>query len=323
MKYSKIVVSAFGGPEVLKVVEDELRQPEPREVLVRVQAAGVARSDCNRRSSDWFGHDLPFSLGFDFAGKVEAVGDGVTAFEVGQKVAGLNENLNSYAEYVYVSPEWMVPISENVDPAQAACLGLNYLVALQCLYRLAKVHAGGRILILGASGGVGTALIELGKLLGLEVYGTAASAKTDTLRKFGAVPIDYQMDNLEQVSKDVEFDAIFDGVFDKYFESAYSRLRANGKYVIFGFAVQPQEYDRLFEKIETWSTGNSSDNRELIHYNTLLEPYVEELSPLANYLASGKISPLVYERIPLHEAPRAHRLLESGIVTGKVVLTCN
>jgi len=323
MKYSKVVVSAFGEPDVLKVVEDELRQPEPGKVLVRVDAAGVARSDSNRRRSDWFGHDLPFPLGFDFAGKVEAVGDGVTAFEVGQKVAGINENLNSYAEYVYVSPEWMVHISENVDPAQAACLGLNYLVALQCLYRLAMVRKGERILVLGASGGVGTALIELGKLLGLEVYGTAASAKIDALRKLGAVPIDYQKDNLEQVIKDVEFDAIFDGVFDRYFELAYSRLRANGKYVIFGFAVQPQEYDRLFEKIDKWSTHNGSDNRELIHYNTLLEPYVEELSPLANYLASEEISPLVYERVPLREAPRAHKLLESGVVTGKVVLTCN
>jgi len=91
-------------------------------------------------------------------------------------------------------------------------------------------------------------------------------------------------------------------------------LRANGKYVVFGFAGQPQEYDLLSEKIE---------NRKLIHYSSLLEPYRDELSPLANYLALGQINPVIYERIPLHEAARAHRLLESGVVTGKVVLTCN
>ena len=323
MKYSKVVVSAFGEPEVLKVVDDELRQPDPGEVLVRVHSAGVARSDCNRRSSDWFGHELPFSLGFDFAGRVEALGDGVTSFEVGQTVAGINENLNSYAEYVYISPDWMVPIPKGVDLAQAACLGLNYLVALQCLQRLARVRAGERILVLGASGGVGTALIELGKLLGLEVYGTATTTKIETIQKLGAIPIDYKKDDFEQLAKGVEFDAIYDGVFDRYFEPAYNHLHTNGKYIVFGFAAQPQEYDRLFEKVETWGMHNDHENRKLIHHNILLEPYRNELSPLVNYLASGQINPLVYERVPLHEAPRAHRLLESGVVTGKVVLTCN
>ena len=323
MKYSKVVVTAFGEPDVLKIVKDELRQPAQGEVLVRVYAAGVARSDCNRRSSDWFGHETPFPLGFDFAGKVEAIGDGVTAFEIGQTVAGINENLNSYAEYAYVSPEWMVPIPENIDMAQAACLGLNYLVALQCLRRVAKVREGGRILVLGATGGVGTAFIELGKLLGLEVYGTAASAKIDLIHKMGAIPIDYQRGDLERQIKDVEFDVVFDCIFDRYFELAYNHLHANGKYVVVGFAVSPQEYDLLFEKIITWNERNDSDKRDLIHYNVLLEPYIEELSPLANYIASGKINPLVYERVPLREAPRAHQLLESGNVTGKVVLICN
>ena len=322
MKYSKVVVSAFGEPDVLKVVEEELKSPSPGEVLVKVHAAGVARADCNRRGSDWFEQVPPFSLGFDFAGKVESVGDGVTAFKVGQMVAGINENLNSYAEYVYVSPEWIVPIAENADPAQAACLGLNYLVAAQCLWRLAKVRAGGRMLVLGASGGVGTALIELGKLAGLEVYGTAASEKISAIRELGAIPIDYQKEDLEQRIKDIEFGAVFDCIFDKYFDLAYSRLRAGGKYVIVGFSVLPQEYDRLFEKIQAWSARDDHERGELIHYNSLLEPYVEELSPLADYLAMGKINPLVHERIPLHEAARAHQILESGVVTGKVVLTC-
>ena len=321
MKYKRVVVSAFGEPDVLKVVEEELKRPSPGEVLVKVYAAGVARADCNRRSSDWFGQVPPFFLGFDFAGKIESVGDGVTSFKEGQMVAGINENLNSYAEYVYVSPEWIVPISENTDPAQAACLGLNYLVAAQCLQRLAKVRAGGRMLILGASGGVGTALIELGKLAGFEVYGTAAPEKTGVIRGLGAIPIDYQSENFERRIKDIEFDAVFDNVFDKYFDPAYHRLRADGKYVVIGFAALPQEYDRLFEKIQDWRTR--SEHGELLHYNSLLEPYAEELSPLASYLAAGKITPLVHERVPLHEAARAHQLLESGVVTGKVVLTCN
>jgi len=88
MKYSKIMVSAFGRPEVLKVFEDELRQPEPGEVLVKIYVASVARSDANQRSSDEFGHELPFSLGFDFAGKIEAVGDGAPPLKLGKPLLG-------------------------------------------------------------------------------------------------------------------------------------------------------------------------------------------------------------------------------------------
>lgn len=320
MKYRRVVVSAFGEPEVLKVVEEELRQPSPGEVLVRVHAAGVARADCNRRSSDWFGQVPPFSLGYDFAGKVDAIGDGSTTFAVGKTVAGINENLNCYSEYIYVSPEWMVAIPDSADPAQAACLGLNYLVALQCLHRVANVRAGQRMLVLGASGGVGTAFIELGKLAGLEVYGTAATTKIDLIRELGAIPIDYQRESLEQRIKDIPFDVVFDGLFDKYFEPAYHRLRANGKYVVFGFAVLPSEYERLFETIRARSLTRTH-SRDITQYN-ILEPYTQDLSRLATYLATGKIDPLVHDRIPLLEASRAHKLLESGAVTGKIVLIC-
>jgi len=321
MKYKKVVVTAFGGPEVLQVVEEELRQPQPGEVLVKVYAAGVARADSIRRSSDSFGQVPPFSLGFDFTGKVEAIGDGVTTFEVGQSVVGINENLDSYSEYIYASPEWMVAIPETVDLAQAACLGLNYLVALQALHRVANVRAGERALVLGASGGVGTAFIELGKLASLEVYGTAATTKTDLISKLGAIPIDYQRENLEQRIKDIEFDVVFDGVFDKYLKPAYERLRANGKYIVFGFSTPPQEYEQMLEKIKNQDSVRMH-NRAVINFG-ILEPYTEDLAQLAEYLASGKIVPLVHERIPLHEAPRAHELLESGTVSGKIVLMCN
>ena len=205
MKYKRVVVSKFGAPEVLEVVEDELRDPLAGEVLVRVAAAGVARADCNRRASDWSGQTPPFSLGYDFSGKVEAIGNEVSAFEVGQTVAGINENLDSYSEYVYVKPEWMVGIGENVDLAQAACLGLNYLVALQCIHKVAEARPGNRMLVLGASGGVGTALIELGKLAGLEVYGTASTAKTGLVRKLGAIPMDYQRENFKESIKKIKY----------------------------------------------------------------------------------------------------------------------
>ena len=321
MNYKRVVVSAFGEPEVLQVKEEELKQPAPGEVLVRVHAAGVARADCGRRKYDWANQSPPFSLGYDFAGKIEALGAGITSFEIGQTVAGINENLDSYSEYVLVRPEWMVLIPENTDFAQAACLGLNYLVAFQCLHQTAKVNAGEKILILGASGGVGTALIELGKLAGLEVYGTAATAKVDQIRALGAIPIDYQKENLSERIKDISFDAVFDGIFDTYLEPAYNRLRAKGIYVIFGFTAHPKEYEVLTERVKNWNATHT-DDKNMVNFH-ILEPYVEDLSKLAGYLATGKLNPVVHECIPMTEAVRAHQLLESGAVTGKIVLMCN
>jgi NADPH:quinone reductase-like Zn-dependent oxidoreductase len=320
MKYKRIVVSAFGEPEVLQLVEEELKQPAPGEVLVRVHAAGVARADCSRRKSDWAGQTPPFALGYDFAGKVEALGTGVTSFNIGQMVAGINEKLDSYSEYVLVDPDWMVVIPEKIDPAQAACLGLNYLVATQCLHQVAKVKTSEKMLVLGASGGVGTALIELGKLAGLEVYGTAATSKINLIRKLGATPIDYQKENLDERIKDIKFDVVFDGIFDRYLESAYKRLRENGKYIVFGFSALPKEHESLVEKIQNWDATHA-DNRVMINFG-IMDPYNRDLSKLASYLATEKINPIVHERIPLTEAAHAHKLLESGTVTGKIVLMC-
>jgi NADPH:quinone reductase-like Zn-dependent oxidoreductase len=322
MNYKRVVVSAFGEPEVLQVVEEELKQPAPGEVLVRVYAAGVARGDCNRRSYDWAGQVPPFTLGFDFAGKVEALGAGVTSFAVGQTVAGINEKLDSYSEYVLVNPNWMVAIPEGTDLAQAACLGLNYLVAYQCLYRVANVKAGEKVLVLGASGGVGTALIELGKLARLEVYGTATTAKIDRIRELGAIPIDYKKEDLAERIKDIQFDTVFDGIFEECLEPAYKHLRARGKYIVFGSTYHPNDYERLVEKVQGWN-ANHADDKNMIFFMGVAEPYTEELLELANYLATGKINPLVHERIPLAEAARAHQILESGAVTGKIVLMCN
>ena len=320
MKYKRVVISTFGEPEVLQVVKEELKQPAPGEVLVRVHAAGVAHGDCGRRKYDWANQAPPFTLGYDFAGKVEALGTGVNSFAIGQTVCGINEKLDSYSEYILVNPEWMVPIPEKIDFAQAACLGLNYLVALQCLHRVAKVKTGEKILVLGASGGVGTALIELGKLAGLEVYGTAATAKTDQIHELGAIPIDYQKEDFAESIKDVQFDAVFDGLFDKYLESAYKRLHAKGKYIMFGFTLPPEEYGNMIERIQTWDATHD-DDKNMINFG-ILEPYTEDLSKLANLLSSGKINPVIHEQIPMTEAVRAHQLLESGTVTGKIVLMC-
>jgi len=337
MKYKKIVVTAFGGPEVLQVVEEELRQPDPGEVLVRVHAAGVARSDIARRKpNDLFGQIPPFGLGFDFAGRVEAVGAGVTSFTAGQMVTGLNENLDSYSEYVFVNPEWMTAIPETVDPAQAACLGLNYAVAFNCLQYVADVKPGGKMLVIGAAGGVGMALIELGKLAGFEVYGTAATSKVDRLHGAGAVPIDYQKENLEERIQDMEFDIIFDNVFDLYLDKVYKRLRAKGKYIqigeyrhslvngkyVSGRVITLEEYEKMAAKIKNWEASHA-DGKKMISYRGSDFAGNDHLSVLAGYLAAGKITPLVHERIPLTEAARAHQILDSGIVTGKIVLTCN
>ena len=107
-----------------------------------------------------------------------------------------------------------------------------------------------------------------------------------------------------------------------YFPLAYKHLRARGKYIVFGSTYHPNDYERLVEKVQGWN-ANHADDKNMIFFMGVAEPYTEELLELANYLATGKINPLVHERIPLAEAARAHQILESGAVTGKIVLMCN
>src|SRR2546425_9528286 len=175
MRHTHVVVTHYGGPEALRVVEEECPEPKDGEVLVRVLAAGVSLPDLMMREGL---HPetppLPFTPGWDLIGVVDRLGYGISGIEPGQIVAALPIS-GAYAEFVCLPQRELVPVPSGLDAAEAVSLVLNYVTADQMLHRSAQVRSGQRVLSHGAAGGGGTALLQLGRLAGLEMYGTCSS----------------------------------------------------------------------------------------------------------------------------------------------------
>src|SRR4051794_17878497 len=192
MKHTRVIVTRYGGPDELRLIEEKCPEPRRGEVRVKVLAAGVSLPDVMMREGI---HPetprLPFTPGWDLVGVVDRLGDGVSGIEPGQTVAALPIS-GAYAEFVCLPKRELVPVPSGLDAAEAVSLVLNYVTAYQMLHRSAKVRTGQCVLIHGAAGGVGTALLQLGRLAGLELYGTCSAAGTSAVSDLGDIPIDYR-----------------------------------------------------------------------------------------------------------------------------------
>ncbi|MFY9567123.1 MAG: medium chain dehydrogenase/reductase family protein [Nitrososphaeraceae archaeon] len=339
MKYKHIVIPRFGGPENLSLVEDELPEPRANEVRVKVLAAGVSFADTLMRKGihpeSWNHGRTPFTPGWDVVGAVDKLGDKVSTWQTGQMVAAL-PIVGGYAEYIVLSSNELVPVPPGLDPAEAVSLVLNYTTAYQMLHRCAHIKPGESILINGgAAGGVGTALLQLGKLVNLKkMYGTASYEKHDIVSSLGGIPIDYKSVDLVQeiirvTSHDDEresgVDAVFDGIGGKSLKSSYEILRSGGRLVAYGGTPTTDLEDWLM----MFTLNLVPDERKFMLYSiqTLkrLKPdwFHEDLILLFNLLEQGKIKPIIAERMPLNRAAQSHELLAGGSATGKIVLICN
>ncbi|HYV51721.1 MAG TPA: alcohol dehydrogenase catalytic domain-containing protein [Candidatus Eisenbacteria bacterium] len=178
-KYKHIAIRRFGGPKNLLLAEDELLEPRANEVRVKVLAAGVSFADILMREGvhpeSWNLGRTPFTPGWDVVGVVDKLGDRVSTWQTGQMVAAL-PIVGGYSEYILLPSNELVPVPPGLDHAEAVSLVLNYTTAFQMLHRCAHIRSGESILINGgAAGGVGTALLQLGKLANLKkMYGTAS-----------------------------------------------------------------------------------------------------------------------------------------------------
>src|SRR5690348_3991705 len=174
VRHTRIIVTRYGGPDALQVIEEECPLPQPGEVRVKVLAAGVSLPDVLAREGV---HpetpQVPYTPGWDLVGVVDQLGVGASGFEPGQTVAAMPIH-GCYAQYVCVSQRKLVPVPGGLDPAEAVAVVLNYITAYQMLHRSAKAKAGQRMLIHGASGGVGSAMLQLAKLAGVEMFGTCS-----------------------------------------------------------------------------------------------------------------------------------------------------
>src|SRR5262245_58568173 len=215
MRNTRTLVTHYGGPDELRVVEETCPEPKHGEVRVRVLAAGVSLPDVMMREGI---HPetprLQFTPGWDLIGVVDRLGAGTTGIEPGQIVAALPIS-GAYAEYLCLPHRELVPVPSGLDPAEAVTLILNYVTAYQMLHRSAKVRRGQRVLIHGAAGGVGSAILQLGYLAGLEMYGTCSSRGAVAVSELGGVPIDYEhQDFVQEIHRLTTegVDAVFDSI---------------------------------------------------------------------------------------------------------------
>jgi len=324
MKYKSVVVTQRGGPENLQIVEKDVRPPAIGETRIKIQATPVCQDDIATRVGNRpFLPKLPFVPGYAILGFVDALGDGVTRVTVGERVAALTQS-GGYAEYIYLPEEKLVHVPAALDPAEAVTLILNYLVAYQVLHRVAQVKRGDKALIIGASGGVGTAFLQLGKLAGLKMYGLASPSKHAALAAYGAVPIDYRTQDFVRVLRQAEptgIDFVFNGMGEEYFERGLAGLRRGGVLVHYG---GPQSFARFLLLLVKYFFYNLLPNGKTIKgYGTHrlgMELFEKDWQTLFKLLEECQIRPLVAKKFPLLEARKANELLESGQVTGNIVL---
>lgn len=346
MKYKHIVVTHYGGPDELRVVEQECPEPKKGEVRVRVLAAGVSLPDVMMREGI---HPetprLPFTPGWDLVGVADRLGDGVTGIQPGQMVAALPV-FGAYTEYACLPPHRLVPVPSGLDPGEAVSLVLNYVTAYQMLHRSAKVKPGQRVLIHGAAGGVGTALLQLGHLDQLEMFGTCTSRDAPAVSRLGGIPIDYEhQDFVKEIYRltGEGVDAVFESIGGTHIWQSRKALRRGGRVVAYGLtgslrggrstSKRPGQRHRYRAiAIFGWYIFLSwilPGRRRVIPYSiqTLmrLKPdlFRQDLIALFDLLQQHKIKPLIAQRFSLEEARQAHELLGKGGVTGKIVLECN
>ena len=334
----RVVVTRRGGPDVLRVVEEDLPEPASGEVRVRVLAAGISAFDLMIRSI-WFPGNPrpPFTPGEDIVGVVDEPGEGVSGMEPGRLVAAWTfGDGGGYAEFVCRPAGQLVAVPPGLDPAEAVALVVNYLTAHLYLHRTAGVRSGQRILVHGAAGGLGSALLQLGKLAGLEMYGTASRHNHELVCALGATPIDYRTEDFVERIRELTGDGV-DVVFDpiggaRQLRRSYRALRKGGRLVPLG-SVATAEKGMKIIPLSLLAVGLLKlipDGRRVpLSPNMTKFPrthsdwYRATLAELLDFAATGKLTPVIAERIPLVEAARAHELLERGGLAGKVVLVAD
>src|SRR5262245_29162937 len=343
MKSLRIIVRRLGGPEVLETVEEEAPEPARGEVRVRVFAAGVSFADLLMREGI---HPektrLPFTPGWDIVGAVDKVGEDAPQAMLGQMVAAMPIH-GGYAQYICLPLSELTLVPAGLDPDEAVSLVLNYITAYQMIHRVAHARPGQRVLIHGAAGGLGTALLQLGRLAGLETYGTASLATHRIVSDLGATPIDYQkVDFVEEIHRltGEGVDVVFDGVGEANVWRSFQALRRGGRVIVYGFTSFLQKGQLTgglryrFRGIvrPAWYALRallSPGRRRILPYSIQMlkrqKPawFREDLSGLLDLLRDKKIKPMIAELLPLSEARRAQEILGQGAVRGKLVLVCN
>ncbi|TLS40474.1 zinc-binding dehydrogenase [Streptomyces montanus] len=353
----RVVVDHFGGPEVLRVVEDDDPRPGLGEVCVRVLAAGVSFTDAQLRAGTYLGVPKPpFTPGYELVGVVEELGPGCSRLSEGDRIGALTV-WGADAERVCVPEAEAVKVPEDLDPAEVMSLVFTYMTAYQLLHRVAKVRSGETVLVHGAAGRVGTAILELGAQAELRLYGTASAHDRAAVERLGAEAIDYRGEDFlarvrELPGKGV--DVVLDGLGGAVSLRSFRALRPGGRLVLYGhYATLSHGHKSRRAWVEwyaatatLWLWGLLSTRRRVLAYRIQKmrdrhqvlpvagghralpvgggprdpDGFREDFRALLELLREARIHPVVAERLPLSDARRAHEMLERSAVKGKLVL---
>src|SRR5262252_6479171 len=316
-------VGRYGEADELEVVDTPLPMAGEGEVRVRVLASGIEYTDVVIRRHLYAQTMLrqpPFVMGYDVVGEIDQLGDGVSGFQLGDRVADMTV-VGSNAAYRTLRADHLTRVPAGVDAAEAATLILSWTTAYQMLHRAARVQRGQRVLVHGAAGAVGQALIALGKIAGVEIWGTARGEHAALIRELGATPIDYKREDYTRVLPG-GFDVVFDGVGEDGYRRSLSALRPGGKLVAIGYSAGVQQKRRMLTmlgwiaRLYLWSLLPGGKRAFFYSINKIraLHPawFRQDLERLFELLASGAIRPRVAERISFGEVGEAHRRLEAG-----------
>ena len=314
----------YGSPDVLKLDEVEKPTPKDDEVLVKVHSVSANPLDWHIMRGEPFLARLEMGLrkpkisilGADLAGRVEAIGKNVQVFQVGDEVFGdvFESDLGSFAEYVCVPEGALVLKPSNLSFESAAAVPIAALTALQGL-RKGQIKSGQKVLINGASGGVGTFAVQIAKSFGAEVTGVCSTRNLEMVRSIGAdFVVDYTQEDFTRNGQ--QYDLIFDAVGNRSISDIKHALRENGTGVIAGFTTLP----RLFGHLIMGPLLSMRSSKKVGMMQTV-KTNQEDLHFLQSLLEAGKVAPVIDRCYPFQETAEAVRYLEQGHARGKVVIT--
>ena len=326
-----------GRAGVLTAREVVLPPPGPGEARVGIEATGVAYADIVMRQGLYPGVKAPVTPGYDLIGRIEALGDGVTGFTVGQRVAALTVT-GSYASRRNVEARWLVPAPEGVDAAALVAAVLNGLTAWQMFHRVAVAAPGEWVLIHGAAGGVGNLLLEMARGAGVRAIGTASAGKKAVVEARGGVHVDYAAGDVAARVRDISGGGVvaaYDHIGGKHLKAvSMAALRRGGTALLYGGydatrggKVNPGALVSMLLSNGLSAMGLFGESQGVVGYNVTSwrdarpEVYRQDLAAVLAAVAEGAIKPLIGATMPLSQAVEAHQMLEQARVAGKIVLT--
>ena len=333
----RVLVTRYGGPDVLSVVTEDRPVPGPGQLGIRVRAAGVSFTDSLLRAGTYPGGPKPpFTPGYEIVGDVEEVGPGCSMVRPGDRVAVLMV-WGGNADYVCVAESLAVEVPQDIDPAALVSVIFPDMTAYQLLHRAAHVRRGETVLYHGAAGRVGVGVLELARAAGVVIYGTASTADCAVVERLGGIPIDYTREDFLRHVRALAgggVDVAIDGIGGSLSFRSLRALRKGGRLVLFGHQSTVVNGRRSLSRLMSfygWAAVTMLAGKVLPHRTVTLyriaklrdrhpEWFREDLQELIRLLRDDNLHPVVAERIPLDEVRRAHEFLESSAARGKIVL---